>query len=225
MPPVPNYAGLAGKKSELIRKALDGSGFIAPVSAAGIGALTVAVVGPPATTQLNALPTGWGDLGWLTTDGMQSAASTSASEIQSFGSTSPTRSDITSETKTVTVVCQETKLITLQLFTGVAAGSLVPDATTGELQITEASTPTKQLYRLLTLAKDDGDGGEIYIGAFYPRVSVTAKADFNLGGGDTAIQYGVTFTAEQDSTLGFSRRWLFGGAGFKALKVSMGFTP
>jgi hypothetical protein len=35
--------------------------------------------------------------------------------------------------------------------------------------------------------------------------------------------YGVTFTAYQDSTAGFTESWLFGGPGWNALIDAMGF--
>lgn len=222
MPTVPDYAGLADRKTELIRKALDGSTFIAAADAPAITELTTSS-GPTAPVLLNTLPAGWGDLGWLTTDGMSSSTSDTSSDISSFGSINPTRSDTTARTTTTTVACQETKLLTLSLYTGVAQSAMVPDTNSGELHITEASRPSSSFYRLLNLAVDQGDGGEIFIGAFFPRAKVTSKGDFTLTGGDNAITYPVTFTGYEDSTLGYARRFLFGGAGWRALLTDMGF--
>jgi hypothetical protein len=77
----------------------------------------------------------------------------------------------------------------------------------------------------MSLAVDLGDAGEIYIGRFLPRAKVTGYSEQSFGGGDDPISWGVTFTGYEDSTLGFSESWLFGGPGWNALLAEMGFTP
>ena len=74
---------------------------------------------------------------------------------------------------------------------------------------------------VLSLAVDQGDAGEIYIARFLPRAKVTGYSEQAFGGGDDPITWGVTFTGEEDSTLGFSESWLFGGPGIKALADKM----
>lgn len=219
------YADLRNKQAELIRKALDGSAFIAPLTADPIAALTKYVAGPPVVIDLVTLPTGWDDLGWLTTDGMQSATASESSAITSFGSVSPTRTDITSESSTVTVQMQETKALSIGLFTGAVPSGLTLAADTRELSVAKALRPTSRSYRLLRLAVDENQFGEIYIGQFFPRAKVTGRSDMNMAGGDQALTWGVTFTGEEDSALGYSERWLFGGAGWAGIESMMGFTP
>jgi len=321
---VPSYENLRNKQTELIRKALDGSVFLAPITAAAIGSLTAdnatadsavlsgsgtavnivtagdlvlsidgganqtvalaandtpagvvtkvnAVLGSAATAavtggvftvtststgdnasvrvvsgtgsvlanlfltagqtargadagvSLAALPASWDDLGWLTSDGAAFSREVAQSEVTSWGSVTPTRTDVTSDTSTLTVTCQETKLLTIGLATGADLSAVTPDATTGEVSIEKPSKAASKHYRALSLAVDLGDAGEIYIARFLPRAKVTNYAEQSFGGGDDPITWGVTLTGEEDSDLGYSERWIFGGPGWSALLDDMGF--
>lgn len=222
---MPSYDDLKNKQTELIRKALDGSAFLAPISADPITTLTTYSAGPPVVIDLTPLPTDWDDLGWLTQDGAAYSRDVSTSEVTSWGSVTPTRSDVTADTSTVTVTCQETKLLTIGLATGADLSAITPDPNSGEVAIAKPSRPSSKHYRVMTLAVDLADGGEVYVARFFPRAKVTGFAEQNLGGGDEPITWGVTLTGEEDSTLGYSERWLFGGPGWQALLTDMGFTP
>lgn len=218
------FDALKKKQTELIRKSLDGSVFLASVDAAAITALTDAT-----NSLLAPLPVGgapsmpWGDLGWLSADGAQFSRNVSTSDITSWGSVSPTRSDVTADSSTLAVACQETKLMTIGLATGMNMSGIVPTAGSGEIQIKKPARPSSRHYRVLSVAVDQGDSGEIYIGRFMPRAKVTGFSEQSFGGGDNPIMWGVTFTGYEDSVLGFSESWFFGGPGWKALLVAMGF--
>lgn len=217
------YSDLQSKQAELIRKATDGSVFLAPASADAITTITSSTgTAPNNVIDLEALPTDYDDLGWLTTDGAQFARDVSTSDITSWGSVSPTRSDVTSDSTTLTVVCQETKLLTIGLATGADLAAIEADAVTGEVAVSKPLRASARSYRVLTLAVDENEFGEIYLGRFLPRGKVTGYAPQNLGGGDTAIEWGVTFTGEPDGALGYSERWFFGGAGWFGLLTKMG---
>jgi hypothetical protein len=219
------YEELKNKQTELIRKALEGSVFLADVTAAPIADLTSYTAGPPVTIDLAPLPTEWDDLGWLSNDGAAFSRDVSTSDVTSWGSVSPTRSDVTADTSTLTVVAQETKLLTIGLATGADLAAVTPAANTGEGSIEKPARPSSKFYRVLSLAVDLGDAGEIYIGRFMPRAKVTSYAEQSFGGGDDPISWGVTFTGYEDSVLGYSERWIFGGPGWNALLTEMGFTP
>lgn len=224
------YDELKNLQADLIRKALGGSAFLAPSSADPIAALTTytaAEVGPPAVEakiDMTPLPAGYGDLGYLTDDGIGQSNETSNSEITSFQSVTPTRTDLVSDTDTITVTCQETKLLTIGLFTGATLSADSLAANTSELSIPKPERPVARTYRLLTLAVDNSSDGEIYIGRFYPNVKVTGKGDQVYSKADQALVWPVTFTAQPDGALGYSVRYLFGGAGWAALTAKMGFT-
>ena len=220
-----DYEALKNKQTELIRKALDGSVFVADVTAAAITNLTTYTAGPPAVIDLTPLPTDYDDLGWLTNDGAQFSRDVSASEVTSWGSVTPTRTDVTSDSTTMSVTAQETKLLTIGMATGADLSGITPAVNTGEVSIAKPARPKSKHYRVLSLAVDQGDAGEIYIARFLPRAKVTGYSEQSFGGGDDPITWGVTMTGEEDSTLGYSERWIFGGPGWNALLVPMGFTP
>lgn len=213
---MPSYEALKNKQNELIRKALDGSAFVANITATPIAALT--------TTggELATLPAGYDDLGWLTSAGTAFARNVESSDVTSWGAVEPTRSDVTRDSATMTVVAQETKLRTLELYTGADLSATVP-ASTGEVVIDKPPRPSSRYYRALSLAVDQADAGEVYIGRFFPRGKPTSFAEQTFSDGDEPITYGVTLTAFVDSALGFSERWLFGGPGWTALLADMGF--
>lgn len=222
--PGAKYDTLKKKQTELIRKALDGSAFIASVDAPTITQLTDptnSLLAPLPTTGTPSMP--WGDLGFLSADGAQFSRDVSTADITSWGSVAPTRSDVTADSSTLTVACQETNIRTIGLSTGADMSSVTPTTGSGEVQIKKPSRPSGRFYRVLSLAVDQGDGGEIYIGRYMPRAKVTGFSEQSFGGGDDPIMWGVTFTGYEDSTLGFSESWIFGGPGWKALLTKMGF--
>jgi hypothetical protein len=221
---VPSYDALKNKKNELIRKSLDGSAFLADATADPIVTLTAATgTAPNQVISLAALPADWDDLGFLSTDGMAFSRDVSSSEVTSFGAVTPTRTDVVSDTTTLTVVAQETKLLTIGLATGADLANLVPDPLTGEVRIAKPVRPKSKHYRALSLAVDEGDGGEIYVARFLPRAKVSSYAEQSFAQGDDPITWGVTLTGEVDSDLGYSEQWLFGGPGWYALLADMGF--
>jgi hypothetical protein len=213
------YATLRDKKTELIRKARDGSAFLAPSDADPITNLTSG-----AGADLTALPDDYEDLGWVSSDGASYARSVSTSDVTSFGSVEPTRSDITSDTITMQVTAQETKLTTIGLYTGADLSAATAAVTTGEFQVEKPSRPGARFYRLLGLFVDDSDFGEIYVARFMPRAKVTEFGEQQFTDGDTPISYQITFSGYEDSSLGYSHKWIFAGPGWKHLLASMGVT-
>jgi hypothetical protein len=223
------YDDLKSLQQDLIRKAQGGSAFIADISATPITVLTeyhAAVVGPPAVaeyidlTDIGALE--YEDLGYLSDDGLGYESETNESNVSSWQSVSPTRVDITSDTDTLTVVCQETKLKTIGLYTGVDFASITAAADTGETKIDKPTRPTSRYFRLLGVAVDGEGDDEIFIARFMPRVKVSGKVGQSMGKGDDPISWGVTFTGFEDSTLGYSTSYIFGGNGWKSRLTAMG---
>jgi hypothetical protein len=214
------YSTIRDKKTELILKAREGSVFIAPASATGITTLTTG-----AQSDLAALPTGWKDLGWTTTDGVSYGRETETSDVNSFGSVEPTRSDVTRDTITMSVTAQETKLLTMGLYTGADLTGETATAVTGEFSIEKPAIPGFLYFRVLGLFIDrDEDGKEIYMARYMPRARVTEFGEQQFTDGDEAISYPLTFTGYEDGVAGYSHRWIFAGPGFKALLSDMDIT-
>ena len=219
-----NFASIAKHQNELIRKALTGSVFVAPPATTAITSLTQTTgTAPNKVIDLITLPAAWKDLGFTTDAGMQFSTETSQSDVSSFQSVSPTRSDIVSRVTTLNVVAQETNILTLGLYTGAELSSIEADPSTGEVSIAIPERPSSQYYRLLSISVDDtGEDGEIYIGRFLPYAKVVGLGGQNQGKGDDPITWDLTFQGFKDSTLGYSERYIFGGPGWKALLTKMG---
>ncbi|MFD5468899.1 phage tail protein [Streptomyces sp. NPDC127105] len=214
---MPAWETLKKHQNELIRKQLEGSTFIAPITSSAVSALT----GPDKA--LLALPSGYNDLGWLSDDGAQFSSDVSTSDVTSWGAVEPTRRDVTSDVTTLQVNLQETNKHTLGLYTGVDMSAVVPDPTSGEVAISKPDRPPLRFWRVLTIGVDMGDAGEIYTARFLPRASVSDKSDQSFNNGDDPTNFPVTLTGYLDSTLGFSERFFFGGPGWEALLTKMGF--
>lgn len=211
-----DYAAVRDKKTELIRKARDGSVFVGPVSVTAIATITTG-----AGAALSVLPTGMIDIGWTTTDGVSYSRTTETSDIRSFGSVEPTRSDVTSDEITMAVTMQETSKMSLELYTGANLAAVEATAVTGEFHIAKPALPGYTYYRVAGLFVDTGDAGEIYIMRYMPRARVTEFGEQQFNDADEAITYPVTFTGYEDSTLGYSHKWFFGGPGWLALLDEM----
>lgn len=184
-------------------------------------AIAVTTTTPGVGPALATLPAGYEDLGWASTDGATFGRSTDISNVSSFGSVEPTRSDITKDEITMGVTAQETKLLTMGLYTGAALSGITADGTTGEVKISKPSRPGFTYYRVLGLFVDDGDYGEIYMGRYMPRARITEFGEQKFASGDDPISFPLVFTGYEDATAGFSHQWLWSGPGWKALLADM----
>lgn len=212
------YSAVREKQNELIRKSLDGSVFITPRSTANLTAITTGSGADLVT--LNA----WEDLGWTSSDGVTFGRDIETSDVAAFGSQEPVRSDITTDTTTLQVVCLETKLLTLGLYANVDTTGMQAAATTGEFKILKPTKSASLFYRVLALFVDETDDGEIYMARYLPNAKITERAEIQYSSGDDPVQYGLTFTAFNDAAAGTAEAYMWAGPGWKALLSSMGIT-
>lgn len=213
-------------KTHLIRKALTGSVFVADATADDIGDAITQVTGtaPNEVHDLLPLPTGFGDLGYTTDAGVQLNTETTTSDVNSWQSVSPTRSDVTAETTTLQVVAQETKGLTIAIYTGMALDGLEAAADTGDLIIKTPQRPNTRFYKVFALARDEDEMGEYFVGRYLPRAKATGRGGQVYDKSDNAIGYDVTFTGFFDSTYGTAQSYVFGGSGWAARLTDMGIT-
>lgn len=211
-----SYDALQDKKQSLIMKARKGSVFAAPSSAPHVDTLT-----DTTDKLLKALPTGYVDLGWITDDGAQFSTDINTSDVSSWGSTSPTRTDITSESLSLEVTIQETNLTSVGLYAGVASSGITA-AANGEVKIVRPLQPVRQQYHLLNLAVDENAAGEIYIARYWPNAMVTDKGDQAFSSGDDPVMFDITFSARPDDTVGSTEVWFFGGPGWFSILDDLG---
>lgn len=213
------FKSLQSLHSEFIRKAKDGSVFIAPYSADSINEDTLF---NGTTGEIATLPAGYTDLGWLTDAGAAFKRTITETAVTSWQSVSPTRSDRTADTTTLDVIAQETKAATIGLYTGVSGTEA--HHTSGVVRIDTPSVPLDTYYRVLVVSEDTNiAAGSVYICRYLPRAKVTDIAQQNHDKADE-IQWGVTFTGFVDSAVGTAESYIFGGPGWKSIVTSMGFT-
>jgi hypothetical protein len=185
-------------------------------------AIAVTTTTPGTGVDLVDLPDGWTDIGWITSDGVTYGRTTDVSDVTSFGSVQPTRSDVTNDTITMSVVAQETSMLTLGLYTGADTAALTADATSGEFSISKPDIPGFRYYRVLGIFVDRDDAGrEIYMARYMPRARITEWGEQQLNDGDDPVTYNMTFTGYEDSVTGYSHRWIFAGPGWQSLLTAM----
>jgi hypothetical protein len=214
-------AGILFPSPELIRKGLTGGVFIAPYTAAAISASNL--FDPTSGALVNPLPSGYRDLGFLSTAGAVFARSAKTTDIDSWQSDTPTRTDVTSDTSTLTIVPQETNQSTLSAYLGIQAGSVLTPAANGTFSYQRPAVPTPTYWRVLALGVDETTYGEVVVARFFPRALVTAYASQAFANASDPIEWGVTITAYLDSVLGTPEIYLFGGEGQPALQSDMGW--
>ena len=137
---------------------------------------------------------------------------------------SPTRAEVTAKTQTITVVAQETKLLTISLYTGAQLSSGSANASTGTLSFGEPERPVTRFWRGCALFIDGEGPEQIIIGRIYPRLKVTGANAQNWGKGDDPVTYGVTLQAFPDAEYGTSCQYFFGGLGWRSTLEARGFT-
>lgn len=214
-----SIASIAARQQKLIRKAQDAVILAAAQDAEEITAITTGE-----SADLMPLPAGYQSLGHHTEDdGVNWTRDVESEDVRSHGSAEPTRRDITSDVTGLTVLAQESKLITMEMFHNVDLSGVTPDATTSEINFTRARTPSTRYYRLLSVASDGAGADTIYFARFCPRASITDYAEQPWTKGEE-LRWPLTFTAYVDDTLGFAMREFWGGPGLKDLLPDMGFT-
>lgn len=218
-PTTATYEELAKRQSHLIRKALSGSIFVAPVTSDVVTTMTSG-----ASSALKALPTGYEDLGYISKDdGATWSRETDLSEVTSWGSIEPTRRDINQDVTTLAFMAQETKKATLEVYYNVDLSGIVADSTTGEVAFNQALRPQTRYMRVFALFVDGSGADTIYVARVLPRAMLTEVDDQTWSDGDDPVGYSCTLTATPDNDLGYSVRHIFGGPGWKAQLEDMGF--
>lgn len=211
------YAGIEARQRQLMRKAKQGSVFIAPTSAEHI---TEDLFADPTDHLILRPPAGYNDLGLATTDGVAFASTLTKSDVTSWGFSTPTRTDLLTEDTTATMSFQETNKQTLALYCGVEPEAVV--STNGVTAIYKPTAPIRGEYHVLFLAVDEAPEGEVYIARYWPVATLTDKANQGYAQGDNPILWPAQLSARPDEDLGTPEVFLFGGPGWFAQLEDMG---
>ena len=208
------FAGVTTHNDANVRKALTGGVFI---GASTVTAPTLSTLFDATTGDLNVLPTGFHDMGYLSTDGAKFSRAVKEAEIDAWGTTAPVRTDATSDVGTVAFTALETNIHTVAAWTNVAESTLATSpGANGAFAIPKPTLPTPINYRLLVIGVDETGTAETIIARFFPNARITDYADQSFANGDDPVEYGFTFTAYPDDTLGYTECAFYGGAGWLA---------
>lgn len=203
-----------------VRKGLKGSLFIARYATAMVTETDLF----DASGGLQALPAGWEDAGYLTEAGIRIGRTSEVSETPSWQSQTPVRSDKTSDEETLQADLLETKRTALELATGQDLSATTISATRPVLSFQKPAVPADVEYRLLAVMADTVGGEEFVLAIGYPRVKITDYSEQAIANSDDGFQWGFTFDALFDSTAGYSKDTMLGGAALGTLTVNMGFS-
>lgn len=203
-------------RDELVRKVLAGAVVVAPMATALPTTLTTG-----ASSELVPF-TDFESLGRISDAGLTASADTESSGVPGWGALEDVRTDIIRRTSTFSFTCLETRKSVMQMYYNVDLDSVTADATTGEFSFTESTKPDTRYQRMVLIGIDGEGADQKIIARFLPRATVSEVSEQTWSTED-ALAYQMTVTAKIDSTLGYSVKHLYGGAGIKALGTRMGF--
>jgi len=191
-------------KNELVREGKVGGIFIASYTSPAISRTNLFVSTTGALQ--NALPSGYIALGDISPAGAAFTRSAKTTDIASWDSDSPARTDIFFDATTLTIEPQETNQGTISLF----------NALVGPYALSSKGTLFPNHWRVLAVTID-AVSDTVYA-RFFPRALVSTYANTS-----EPIEYGVTVLACVDPLLSSPELFFWGGEGQASLKVDMGF--
>jgi hypothetical protein len=195
---MPNVASQLAIDNRLVRK--HGTQILAIADYATAFPTTLWETGSDTFVVPKALPTGYRDMGYISTDGIQNSSDVSTSDVQAVQTTNPVRSDIDSIVKTLQVTLLEASAWVQGLAHGLPVSEW-PEDKTAAYEYLDGDRSDFPYYRLLVLTQD-GVGADAFYrieGAF--RAKVTDIGDRSLQRSD-AEMFQRTFTCYQDSQFG-----------------------
>jgi hypothetical protein len=217
---MPDLATLADHKSELVRKALEGSVFVAPFSAEPITTMTSG-----ASSELVALPDDYEDVGFIEKSNAATwSRSVTTEEVMAWGDIYPVRRDVTKDDSQLKFTMLETKRLSMELYYGVDLSSTTANATSKEVAFAQPSRPQTKFWRVFGLFQDGIGDEAIYVGRFYPRASVVDMADQKWSDDTESLVWDVSMSAVTDTDLGYPVKHFFGGPGWASILADTGFT-
>ena len=217
---MPDLHALQTHQSDLIRKALEGSIFVAPFSATPISTMTSG-----GSSALVALPTGYVDVGLVDKKSAVTwSRKVTTEEVMTWGDIFPARRDITKDDSQLKFTMLESGRQQFELYYGLDLSSTTANATTKEVSFAQPSRPQTRFFRVFGLFQDGEGANAIYVGRFYPRASVTDMGDQKWDDDADAMVWDVSMSAVTDTDLGYPVKHYFGGPGWAAILSDTGFT-
>ena len=211
---------LKGHNDALIRKMLEMAIFIAPYPSAP----ALATISNAAGNQL-VMPDSYRSVGMTSKDdGATWTPSIDISEVGAYGYGTSVRRDAVSRTLNLGFTMLEAKKAAWELYYGIDLAAVTVPAAKSELYFDQPAAPGTKYWRVLAVGKDGQGANAIYHAEFLPKAILTDVEAISWSDGDP-LSYGVTLSADVDSTYGTSQRSFWTGPGFStALITAMGFT-
>lgn len=215
-----SFDTLKGHNDQLIRKMLEMAIYIAPwPSATALSTIT-----DSAGTQL-VFPDTYTSVGMCSKDdGASWTPAIDISEVGAYGYGTAVRRDAVSRTMSLAFTMLESKRTTFELFHGIDLSSTTVPLAKNELFFDRPAAPGTKYWRVLAVGKDGTGTSAIYHAEFLPKAILTDVDAVAWSDGDP-VAYGVTLSADIDSTFGTSQRTFWCGPGFStSIITAMGFT-
>jgi hypothetical protein len=214
------FTDLKGHNDALVRKMLEMAIFVAPYPSAP----AMTTVTNTAGTQLT-IPDTYKSVGMIgKDDGATWTPSIDISEVGAYGYGTAVRRDATSRTLDLGFTMLEAKRAVWELYYGIDLSSVSVPAAKNELYFDQPAAPGTKYFRVLAVGKDGQGSNTIYHAEYLPKAILTDVEALSWSDGDP-LSYGVTLSADVDTTYGTSQRSFWGGPGFTtALITAMGFT-
>ncbi|MFI7240109.1 hypothetical protein [Streptomyces cyaneofuscatus] len=212
--PAADFLAMSDLRSSLIRKALRYAIFAADANAPAVSS--------PFDGEgvLQTLPEGYYAVGFTTTDGVTFSGDLSTSDVESGQSSSPTRSDVETDTQTAQWVPQETNAAAVALYENLplSGSEALPTIGTEAWTWSRPLTPPTLYRRLLFIAQDlnKSTGEPIYIVRHFPSALRTGREDEQWTR-TAEIARGVTYQAYVDEALGTDSKTWIDGPGWRGL--------
>lgn len=205
-----------------ILKAKRAAVFVAPMTAAVPTSLTSGTSGSaPTLSEL----TDFEPIGLINKDdAISRTRDRDVSDIMAVGYQDPVRSDVTNDTFTAEIVCLETRKSTIEKYLQVDLSGVTPDANTGEISFPQPNDGLLPQYRWLFVCQDGIGANRTWWGWCFTAGIVSEVDDQNAGGEDDGWYWPMTIASQTDTTLGYSVRHYFAGAGWKASLEDRGWT-
>lgn len=211
---------LKGHNDALVRKMLEMAIFVAPWPSAA----TLATISDTAGTQL-VIPDTYISLGMTSKDdGAAWTPSIDMNEVNAYGYGAAVRRDASSRTMNLGFTMLESKKKTFEMYYGVDLTLTTVPTAKNEMFFDMPQAPGTPYWRVLAIGKDGTGTSAIYHAEYLPKAIITDLDPIAWSDGDP-LSYGVTLTADIDTTYGTSQRSFWCGPGFTAaVTTAMGFT-
>lgn len=199
---------------ELVRRALQGVGFLAPATEPIPSTLL------DTDGSLKALTANWWPIGVMGTDGFVFSANIDKVDTEAWGYSAPVRSDITKAPKQIKVTPLERyrrQILELSMGLDLSAVAATKTTTINEVKFDEPALPASNEYRFFCLFMDGTPSNPFYRAKAFTLVKLADLGDEKWSTDDDATGQEITLDVLNGAE-GFPVRHYMGGKAFDPVK-------